>query len=108
LLRNAEYVSTNSSKDKMDEEYDSIVKSAEEIENIRQKLHSDLIEVRTKLREFEEKYKTTLTEREESASGPLLPMIVSTRVGAAILVEEYIDIRENRRFGKYKLYNRFR
>jgi hypothetical protein len=100
-------VSTKSVKDMMDEEYNSIVKKAEEIQNIRQKLRSDLIEVRTKLREFEEKYKTTLTEREESTSEPLLPMIVETRVGSAILVEEHIDIRENRRIGKYKLYNRF-
>jgi hypothetical protein len=91
----------------MDEEYDSIVKRAEEIQTIRQKLHSDLIEIRTKLKEFEEKYKTTLTEREESTSEPLLPMVTETRVGSAILVEEYIDIRENGRFGKYKLYNRF-
>lgn len=92
----------------MDEEYGSIVKRAEEIQTIRQKLRSDLIEVRTKLRDFEEKYKTTLTEREESTSEALLPMIVETRVGSAILVEEYLDIRENRSIGKYKLYNRFR
>jgi hypothetical protein len=83
-------MSTKTVKEMMDEEYGSIVKRAEEIETIRQKLQSDLIELRTKLREFEEKYKTTLIEREESTSEPLLPMIVETRVGSAILVEQYI------------------
>jgi len=92
----------------MDEEYGSIVKRAEEIENMRQKLHSDLSELGTKLRDFEEKYKTTLYESERSFEEPLLPMISPTRAGPEILVGEYIDARGNRRLGKYKGYNRFR
>ena len=100
-------MSDKSVKDTKGEEYDTLVKRAEDIQAIREKLHSDLIELGTKIREFEEKYKITLIEREESSNEPLLPMISLTRVGAGILVEEYMDIRENRRFGKYKLYNPF-
>jgi hypothetical protein len=96
-------VSTDSIKDKMKVEYDSIFKRAEEIGIIRKKLHSDLIEVRTQLRELEQKYKTTLDKIVESTSDPLLPMTIAWRAVYGILVGEYIDIGDNRRIGEYKM-----
>jgi hypothetical protein len=89
-------------------EYQTLVDRAEEIDKVRRLLLNDLLTLKKDLSEFENKYEITLHDFDKSVTEDLLPMTAPTRVGAGILVDEYVDIRENRRYGKYKIYNRFK
>jgi hypothetical protein len=106
-------VATNKEKEA---EYNLIVKKAKEIESVRQRLRSELIELNKRVSDWEQKYDTfhrksyrwkSRVSKDSTVERASLPMTRETRVGTQVLVAEYLDILSYKIVGEYILWSKY-